>query len=118
VAGYDAVLAVNEDWLCPAKLADGSGDLGDLLVGVCAGVPGVGDQALDIPMLDCQVLARDKLIGGMHGAKVPSLFRSFCRSARWAAFLIPASEGVDLPRDFPGPAYAPSLRARGTGLYP
>ena len=44
VAGDDAVVAIDQDRVGPAELADRGGDLGHLRIRMRAGVAGVGDQ--------------------------------------------------------------------------
>ena len=45
---YESALLVDQHRVGKTELADASGDLRDLRIGVRAGVPGIGDQALDV----------------------------------------------------------------------
>jgi hypothetical protein len=44
VAGYDAVVAIDQDRIGEAELADRRRYLRDLLIGMGSGVPGIRDQ--------------------------------------------------------------------------
>ena len=57
VARNDAILAVDQDRVRPAELADGSSDLGDLGIRVRAGIVGEGDERRDRAVFDGQVCA-------------------------------------------------------------
>jgi hypothetical protein len=52
VPGDDAVVTIDQDRVGEAELRDGSGDLGDLRLAVRARVARVGDQRLDLAVLD------------------------------------------------------------------
>ena len=54
VSGNDAVVAIDQDRVCPAVLDDAGRDLGDLALGVRARVAGVGNQRLDLAVLDVE----------------------------------------------------------------
>jgi hypothetical protein len=54
VSGDDAVVAIDEDRVCPAVLDDAGRDLGDLTLGVRARIAGVGNQRLDLAVLDVE----------------------------------------------------------------
>ncbi|MCY1374099.1 hypothetical protein D9M69_614160 [compost metagenome] len=52
--GDDAVVAVDQDRIRPAVLDDAGRDLGDLAFGVRARIAGVGNQRLDLTVLDVE----------------------------------------------------------------
>jgi hypothetical protein len=52
VASDDAGLGINQYRVIEPELGDASGDLSDLGVGVGPGIPGVGYELLDQPVLD------------------------------------------------------------------
>jgi len=54
VARDDAVVAIHQQRIGPAVLDDAGGDLGDLRIGVRARIAGVGDQRLDLAVLDVE----------------------------------------------------------------
>ena len=54
VASDDAVVAIHQYRICPTVLDDACGDLGHLLVVVRSRIPGVGDQRLDLAVLDVE----------------------------------------------------------------
>jgi hypothetical protein len=58
VAGDDAVRAIDKDRVGPAELDDAGRDLGDLALGVRARIAGVGDQRLDLAVLDVERVQR------------------------------------------------------------
>ena len=58
VPGDDAVVAVDEDRVRPAVLDDAGRDLGDLTLGVRARIAGVGNQRLDLAVLDVERVQR------------------------------------------------------------
>ena len=54
VASDDAVVAVHQHRIRPTVLDDAGGDLGHLLIVVRSWIPGVGDQRLDLAVLDVE----------------------------------------------------------------
>src|SRR5712691_608075 len=52
VAGDDAGIGVNQNRRIKSKFRDAGGDLSNLGVGVCSGIPGQGNQLVDQPQLD------------------------------------------------------------------
>jgi hypothetical protein len=60
VAGDDRPLAVDEDGVCPAELANAGGDLRHLLLAVGARVCGVGNEVIQLALLD------DRCLGARH----------------------------------------------------
>ena len=54
VPGDDAVVAIDEDRIRPAVLDDAGRDLGDLGIMVRARIAGVGNQRLDLAVLDVE----------------------------------------------------------------
>jgi hypothetical protein len=74
VARNDPVVAVHQHRIRPAVLDDAGGDLGHLIVGVSAWIAGVGDQRLDLAVLDVERVQnrflkkktrRRKTVGGL-----------------------------------------------------
>jgi hypothetical protein len=55
VAGNDAIVTVDQDLIDEAELADRGRDLGDLLIGVGARVPGIGFQSLYILIANFEI---------------------------------------------------------------
>ncbi len=58
VARDDAVVTINQDRVRPAIFDDAGGDLGDLRIGMCARIAGVGNQRLDLAVLDVERIQR------------------------------------------------------------
>jgi hypothetical protein len=58
VARDDAVVAINQYRVRPAIFDDAGGDLGDLRIGMCARIAGVGNQRLDLAVLDVERIQR------------------------------------------------------------
>ena len=52
--GNDAVIAIDQYWVCPAELFDGSGDLSDLGVRMSAGIASVRNEVFKGAVLDTQ----------------------------------------------------------------
>ena len=58
VTGDHVVLAVDQDRCAPAELTDAGRDLGHLCLRMLLGIAGIGDQRLDLAVLD---------VDGVHG---------------------------------------------------
>jgi hypothetical protein len=52
MAGNDAGIRVHQNRIVETELGDARGDLGDLGIGVGPGIPGIGRQSVNWPMLD------------------------------------------------------------------
>ena len=52
MASDDVGLGINQDWVIGTEFGDAGSDLRDLGVGVGPGIPGVGYELLDQPVLD------------------------------------------------------------------
>ena len=54
MSSNDAVLAINQNRVCPAVFDDTGRDLDDLAFGVRAWIAGVGNQRLDLAVLNVE----------------------------------------------------------------